>query len=245
MKKLFCIVCLFISSCAIAQEMPQIEKAVGGMGQEIVPNTYELYYNGENVYLELNRPKRLAPVATPKDGKTLFSLRFSPFQQAEMDTFKFRYPYPARAFDDKSAGQHVIRIYNPKGYAIFITDFGAPLANKEDTAKALTILEEVIKEQFKGKQENPEIVTAKFSPKLDNAVVDGTRVMLRLRYPAQAEGKEGETPQPEQNKIYETIGMTVSNDDFFATVVIQMFDNSFSKEIQDNVIIMLKSFEAK
>ena len=32
-----------------------------GMGTELSPDTYELYYNGKNLYVEMNRPTRVDP----------------------------------------------------------------------------------------------------------------------------------------------------------------------------------------
>ena len=60
-----------------------------GMGTELSPDTFELYYNGKNLYLEMNRPTRVDPAKTPADGKSLFVLRHSPLQRAKMNSFQF------------------------------------------------------------------------------------------------------------------------------------------------------------
>ena len=215
-----------------------------GMGTELSADTYELYYNGKNLYLEMNRPTRVEPVKTPRDGKSLFVLRQSPFQRAQMDSFQFLYPYPSRAFDDNSGSTRVVRVYTEKGYAITVTDFGGPIDSPESAKKALGILTDSIKQQLAGKLEKPELITINFAPKLENASVLGVRTQLRIRYEKPIKDKDGKDVAELHNEIYETIGMTVSGEDFFATVVIQMFNRPFSRDVQDEVLIMLKSFES-
>lgn len=215
-----------------------------GMGTELSPETFELYYNGKNLYLEMNSPTRVDPVKTPRDGKSLFVLRQSPFQRARMDSLQFLYPFPSRAFDDNSGSTHVVRVFTEKGYAIIVTDFGGPIDSPESAKKALGILTESIKQQLSGKLEKPELVTINFSPKLDNASVLGVRTQLRIRYETPTKDTEGKDALELHHEIYETVGMTVSGEDFFATVVIQMFNRPFSRDVQDEVLTMLKSFES-
>ena len=215
-----------------------------GMGTELSPDTFELYYNGKNLYLEMNSPTRVDPVKTPRDGKLLFVLRQSPFQRAKMDSFQFLYPFPSRAFDDNSGSSRVVRVYTEKGYAITVTDFGGPIDSPESAQKALGILTDSIKQQLSGKLEKPELVTISFSPKLDNASVLGVRTQLRIRYETPTKDKDGKDAIELHHEIYETVGMTVSGEDFFATVVIQMFNRPFSRDVQDEVLTMLKSFES-
>lgn len=215
-----------------------------GMGTELSPDTFELYYNGKNLYLEMNRPTRVDPAKTPADGKSLFVLRHSPLQRAKMNTFQFLYPYPSRAFDDNTGSSRVVRVYTEKGYAITVTDFGGPIDSPESAKKALGILTDSIKQQLAGKLEKPELITINFAPKLENASVIGVRTQLRIRYEKPAKDKDGKDVAELHNEIYETVGMTVSGEDFFATVVIQMFNRPFSRDVQDEVLTMLKSFES-
>ena len=215
-----------------------------GLGTELSPDTYELYYNGKNLYLEMNRPTRVAPAPTPKDGKSLFVLRQSPYQRAKMNSFEFLYPYPSRAFDDNSGSSRVVRVYTEKGYAITVTDFDGPIDSPQSAQKALGILADSIKQQLAGKLEKPELITIDFAPKLENVSVKGVRVQLRIRYNAQTKDKDGKDVVENHNDIYETIGMTVSGNDFFATIVIQMFNRPFSRDVQEEVLTMLKSFES-
>ncbi len=215
-----------------------------GMGTELSPDTYELYYNGKNLYLEMNRPTRVDPAKTPADGKSLFVLRHSPLQRVKMNSFQFLYPYPSRAFDDNSGSTRVVRVYTEKGYAITVTDFGGPIDSPESAKKALGILTDSIKQQLAGKLEKPELITINFAPKLENASVIGVRTQLRIRYEKPAKDKDGKDVAELHNEIYETVSMTVSGEDFFATVVIQMFNRPFSRDVQDEVLTMLKSFES-
>ena len=232
---------------AVSPSQPGAESSQGvydGMGTELSPDTFELYYNGKNLYLEMNRPTRVDPVKTPADGKSLFVLRHSPLQRAKMNTFQFLYPYPSRAFDDNSGSTRVVRVYTEKGYAITVTDFGGPIDSPESAKKALGILTDSIKQQLTGKLEKPELITINFAPKLENASVIGVRTQLRIRYEKPAKDKDGKDVAELHNEIYETVGMTVSGEDFFATVVIQMFNRPFSRDVQDEVLTMLKSFES-
>ena len=232
---------------AVPPSQPGAEASQGvydGMGTELSPDTFELYYNGKNLYLEMNRPTRVAPAKTPADGKSLFVLRHSPLQRAKMNTFQFLYPYPSRAFDDNSGSTRVVRVYTEKGYAITVTDFGGPIDSPESAKKALGILTDSIKQQLAGKLEKPELITINFAPKLENASVIGVRTQLRIRYEKPIKDKNGADAAELHNEIYETVGMTVSGEDFFATVVIQMFNRPFSRDVQDEVLTMLKSFES-
>ena len=232
---------------AVSPSQPGAEASQGvydGFGTELTPDTFELYYNGKNLYLEMNRPTRVAPAKTPADGKSLVVLRHSPLQRAKMNTFQFLYPYPSRAFDDNSGSTRVVRVYTEKGYAITVTDFGGPIDSPESAKKALGILTDSIKQQLAGKLEKPELITINFAPKLENASVIGVRTQLRIRYEKPIKDKNGADAAELHNEIYETVGMTVSGEDFFATVVIQMFNRPFSRDVQDEVLTMLKSFES-
>lgn len=220
------------------------ETLLKGLGTELSPDTFELYYNGKNLYMELNRPVRVEPVKTPADGKSLFVLRHSPYQRARMNSFQFLYPYPSRAFDDESGSMRVVRVYTERGYAITITDFEGSIDSPESAKKALEILSNSIKQQLAGKLENPELVTINFAPTLENASVIGVRIQLRIRYEKDVKDQDGKDIVELHNEIYETIGMTVSGEGFFATIVIQMFNRPFSREVQDEVLTMLKSFES-
>ena len=161
-----------------------------------------------------------------------------------MNSFQFLYPYPSRAFDDNSGSSRVVRVYTEKGYAITVTDFDGPIDSPQSAQKALGILADSIKQQLAGKLEKPELITIDFAPKLENVSVKGVRVQLRIRYNAQTKDKDGKDVVENHNDIYETIGMTVSGNDFFATIVIQMFNRPFSRDVQEEVLTMLKSFES-
>ncbi len=241
----FLFVYLFLCSPCFSQQLPAIEKELGGLGQELPATSFELCHNGKNLFLELGDITKSAPVKTPKDGVDRYVLRVSPFQLAKMETIQFRYPYPARAFVDTSAENTVVRVYHQAGYAIIVTDFGGPLQNQNDAKQALDILEKTIKEQLTGEQKNPEIVSRQFDTPCKNATIRGVSVQMRLRYTTQNDTAEGKAAvQTNHNDVYETLGWTISTDKMFATVVVQMFDHP-TLDAKDDIMTMLNSFELK
>ena len=198
--------------------------------RELPIDSYELTVNGTSYNIQLGEQLRIPPVKTYKDGKNRVSVQIAPTQLAAMNTLKLRYPYPSRAFDDEGKQERTIRVYHEMGYAILITDFGGPLNNPEESVpKIVEILKNTLHEELTAKLKNPKEATTKFTDKTKNGtLVNGVIVQVKLT----------------DDKIIESVGITLSNPDFFATMTLQLFGLPF-EHVHQTIKEMLESFEKK